>query len=533
MYTFEKLTLQELLTRGAAEYRDAPALTMIDGEPLTYERLLSRARATAARLALDGVRPGDTVALLSENRPEWGVAYFAITSMRAIVVPIMTDFPAPQIANIIAHAACAAVVVSERMRAKLSEAGQGFKVVVIEELLSIPEFDFPFPEVAEDDLAAIIYTSGTMGQSKGVELTHRNIVFDTWATRSIIKLRTTDRALSVLPLAHTYECTIGFIAMLMQGGEIFYLDRPPSATALLPALVKVRPTIMLTVPLIMEKIYRSKVLPGLEAISVYKVPVLRRLIILIAGMKLRRTFGGRVRFFGIGGASLAPDVERFLAEARFPYAIGYGLTETAPLVAGSGPFNTRLRSTGPALQGVQVRIARESSSAQGEIQVKGPNVMRGYHKDPARTAEVFTPDGWFRTGDLGELDRDGRLFIRGRLKTMILGASGENIYPEEIEAVINQSPYVDESLVYGDSSGVAALVVLKPDALSVFMNAVQEGMASAQHSLATLLERIRAEVNPQLSGYSQVRRFHLQAEPFEKTPSQKIKRFLYPRREQR
>ena len=400
------------------------------------------------------------------------------------------------------------------------------------DLLALPESDFPFPPVAEEDLAAIIYTSGTMGQSKGVELTHRNIVFDAWATRPIIKLLTTDRVLSVLPLAHTYECTIGFIAVLMQGGAIFYLDRPPSATALIPALKKLRPTIMLTVPLIMEKIYRSKVLPELEKIAAYKVPVLRRLIVLIAGMKLRRTFGGRVRFFGIGGASLAPDIERFLAEARFPYAIGYGLTETSPLVAGSAPFTTRLRSTGPALQGVQIRIWREAGARQGEIQVRGPNVMRGYHRDPERTAEVFTSDGWFRTGDLGELDRAGRLFIRGRLKTMILGASGENIYPEEIEAVINQSPYVDESLVYGDSSGVAALVVLKPDALSLFMSAVHEGMANAQHSLASLLERIRAEVNPQLAGFSQVRRFHLQAEPFEKTPSQKIKRFLYPRRDQ-
>ncbi|HEY9593551.1 MAG TPA: AMP-binding protein [Spirochaetia bacterium] len=529
MDNLDRLTLQETLLRSAREHADRPALAMVGGQALSYGQLLERARATAARLQASGVRPGDRVALLSENRPEWGVAYFAVVSMGAVVVPIMTDFPAEQVANIVAHAECVAAVVSERLSAKIPAGGRA--VVAIESLLTLPGSELQFPEIAEDDLAAIIYTSGTTGQPKGVELTHRNIVFDAGAIQSIMPVLPSDRVLSVLPLAHTYECTIGLISVLMRGAEIFYLDRPPSANALIPALQAVKPTIMLVVPLIMEKIYRLKVLPELEKIPLYRVPVLRRLLVLVAGMRLRRTFGGRMRVLGIGGAALAPDVESFLADARFPYTIGYGLTETSPLVAGSAPFATRLRSTGPAIQGVEVRIAPAPRGEHGEIQVRGPNVMRGYHRDPERTAEVFTKDGWFRTGDLGEIDRKGRLYIRGRLKTMILGASGENIYPEEIEAVINQSPYVDESLVYGDSVGVSALVLLKPDALTLFMSAVREGVASAQQTMAGLLEWIRGDSNRKLAGFSQVRRFHLQSEPFEKTPSQKIKRFLYPRKD--
>jgi long-chain acyl-CoA synthetase len=536
VHRFEPLTLQQLLVNSAHLFSAHPALSMLNGAPVTYAALFARTRGVAAHLAARGVTKGDRVALLSENRPEWGICYLGVTGMGAVVVPLMTDFPAPQIRHLIAHAGCSAVIVSARMREKIgADAADGSApaVIDIEELAARSDESYMFPPVAEDDLAAILYTSGTTGQSKGVQLTHRNIVFDAWATRSIIRITTADRLLSILPLAHTYECTIGFLVPLMQGASITYLDRPPSATVLIPAMQKVRPTIICSVPLVMEKIYRSKVLPELEKISLYRVPLLRRLIVLLAGRKLMKTLGGCIRFFGLGGAGVSPDVEQFLSDAHFPYAIGYGLTETAPLIAGSEPLRTRIRSTGPVLQGVQMRIADMAPGTRiGEIQVRGPNVMSGYYKDPERTAEAFTNDGWFRTGDLGEMGRGACLYIRGRLKTMILGASGENIYPEEIEAVINSSPYVDESLVYGDCGAVAALVLLKPDALTMFMNVLQEGVASAQHSLAPLLDRIRDEVNAKLSGFSRVHRVELQPIPFEKTPSQKIKRFLYPRSEQ-
>ena len=528
MYKLTRMTLQEMLLCGARAYGTRPALSMLGGSALSFRDMREHAFALAAVLRDRGIRFGDRVALLSENRPEWGITYLAVASMGAVVVPLMTEFAAAQVQNILAHADCRAVVVSERLRTRLPPASAALPVIAVEDILRLPRAAFDPPSVAEDDLAAIIYTSGTTGQSKGVELTHRNIVSNARATRSILRIRHSDRALSVLTLAHTYECTIGFIAPILQGASIVYLDRPPSASVLVPAMKSVRPTIMLTVPLIIEKICRAKVFPELEKMPLYRVPGVRRLLVLAAGLKLRKTFGGKLRFFGVGGAGLAPDVESFLRAARFPYAIGYGLTETSPLVAGASPAASRLRSTGPALKGVSVRIADpRPDTGEGEIQVSGPCVMRGYHGDPARTAGVFTSDGWFRTGDLGVVDARGRLYVRGRLKTMILGASGENIYPEEIEAVLNTSPYVDESLVYADGSGVAALVQLKPDVRAQMVNVAQEG-TSPQHTVAALLERIKAEVNTQLAQWSRLTRVHLQTEPFEKTPSQKIKRFLYP-----
>jgi long-chain acyl-CoA synthetase len=557
VYTLTHQTLQSILLQSTQVFGDRPALSMIGAEALPYRVLLPRAQGLAALLAAHGVSRGDRVALLSENMPNWAVAYFAVASMGAVVVPILTDFTAAQVSMIVSHAGCRALIVSGKARDKIAEVRTGRLIVRVEDFTveqtvageGSPAGGFGsaegyvFPAVAEDDLAAVIYTSGTTGHSKGVMLTHRNIVSNAWATRTIIELGPSDTLLSILPLAHTYECTLGMVGALMQGASITYLDRPPTAAALLPALAALRPTVMLSVPLVMEKIYRSKVLPELQRRRLYSMPLFRRLFNRLAGVKLMKLFGGRIRFFGIGGAALAPDVEQFLREARFPYAIGYGLTETAPLVAGSAPFRTHPRSTGPALAGVEVRIAAAESPegaagvagagvrGEGEVQVRGPNVMKGYFDDPGRTAEAFTSDGWFRTGDLGALDTRQRLSIRGRLKTMILGASGENIYPEEIEALINRSQYVGESLVYGGSTGVTALVMLKPEVLEPLVSRVQDGIAKAEASINGLLERIRREVNAQLASFSRVHRMELQRIPFEKTPTQKIKRFLYPPRD--
>jgi long-chain acyl-CoA synthetase len=551
VYRLNTQTLQSILLQSSQAFGDAPALSMRGAAPLSYRDLLPRAQVLAALLAGQGITRGDRVALISENTPNWGVAYFAVTSMGAVVVPILTDFTAAQVGTIVTHAGCRSLIVSDKCCGKIAGARSGRLVVRIEDFSVQPSGSgetaparsagfasaFELPPVAEDDLAAIIYTSGTTGHSKGVMLSHRSIVSNAWATRTIIELGPSDRLLSILPLAHTYECTLGLVAALMQGASVTYLDRPPTAAALMPALAELRPTVILSVPLVMEKIFRSKILPELERRRLYGVPLARRLFNRIAGARLMKLFGGRIRFFGIGGAALAPDVEGFLREARFPYAIGYGLTETAPLVAGSAPFRTHPRSTGPALAGVDIRIAAVDGSAspgprggEGEVQVRGPNVMKGYFADPDRTAEAFTADGWFRTGDLGAIDARGRLAIRGRLKTMILGASGENIYPEEIEAVINGSEFVGESLVYGGESGVTALVHLKPEVLESLMARVQDGIAKAETSVNTLLERIRKEVNAQLAAFSRIHRMELQRIPFEKTPTQKIKRFLYPPR---
>ncbi len=533
-------TLREILVGSAKAFGSTPALGWVDeiasGGGMSYAALLYRARALAERLAGFGLAKGDKVALFAENRPEWGVAYFGIAAAGYVVVPILTDFGTEQVDNIVTHAECKAMVASQKTRAKLGPRALDLEQVPVEDLavgpagtLSDAEAEKAFPPLPEDSLAAIIYTSGTTGSSKGVMLSHRNIAWNAWACMDIITVGRTDSFLSVLPLAHTYECTLGLVFPMMQGARVAYLDKPPVASVLLPALAKLKPSIMLTVPLVMEKVYRNSVAPELAKIGLYKHEWLKPLFHRIAGKKLYRKFGGRLRFFGVGGAALAPDVEKFLADAKFPYAIGYGLTETAPMLAGSAPFRTKLRAIGPRLKGVELRLADANpQTGEGEIQARGPNVMKGYYKDAARTAEVFTEDGWFRTGDTGTFDAKGRLFIKGRLKTMILGASGENIYPEEIEALINQHAPVAESLVYGEKGGLVALVHLKPEILEDIAKGFKDRVADLEHAASHVLESIRKEVNARLGAFSRIGKVKLQPEPFEKTPTQKIKRFLYP-----
>ena len=530
MYTLTSFTLREVIVNSAAHYGDKAAVGYVGAQGTSYRGLGAAAARFAITLREAGYRTGDRIALLSENRPEWVVAYFGITAAGFVGVPILTDFGQEQIGNILAHSEAKAVIISEKLRAKLgSEAPRTFAVEDLLVATSTPDPDpaSVFAPLDENSLAVILYTSGTTGNSKGVVMTHKNLVWDAWATRSIIKQHRNDRLLSVLPLAHTYECTIGMIGPIMQGPSIWYLDRPPAASVLIPAMETVRPTIMLTVPIIIEKTYRASVKPSIEKIPLHRKPLFRKLLCRVAGRKLMKKFGGQLRFFGIGGAALAADVEEFLREAKFPYAIGYGLTETAPLLAGSPPSRTVFRSTGPAMKGVDLRIADpDPRTGEGEIQAKGPNVMPGYYKDPERTAGVFTPDGWFKTGDLGCFDEKGNLYVRGRLKTMILSATGENIYPEEIESLLNAHEYVAESLVYGEGNGLAALVHLKPEVLE----RLEAAVADQIDAVGEVLEAIRREVNPRLAAFSRIRKIQMQKEPFEKTPNQKIKRFLYPKR---
>jgi len=540
MYHLERFTLQEVFLKSTTEYREYPALGMLNGKMYSYKEIKDLVLGLIHHLrTIYGVEPGSHIALISENRPEWPMVYLAVTSLGAVIVPVLTDFSSEAIRNILAHAECTLAIVSQKMREKIGNT-KGVRFLNIEETGNFrmeEQQSISLPPVEESSLAAILYTSGTTGTSKGVMLTHRNIVSNAFASRSIFRIHPGDRLLSILPLAHTYECTIGFLAPFLQGASITYLDKPPTASVLLPALKKIRPTIMLSVPLIMEKIYRSSVKPKLESHKLYASPLFRKLLVRIAGMKLKKTFGGRIRFFGIGGAALAQDVEQFLKEARFPYAIGYGLTETAPLVAGCNPKNTHVGSTGYPLEGVEVRIVpTKEGDLEGELQVRGPNVMIGYYKDPERTKEAFTEDGWFRTGDLARMDEKGRIFIRGRLKTMILGPSGENIYPEEIESLINQSNYVQESLVYRDPvGGLTALIQLKPEVLEKIKEDIRQMYGAVEDEAEVfrqalesrtkeILESVRREVNSRLASFARIGRTLLQTDPFEKTPTQKIKR---------
>ena len=540
VYDYDLHTIADIAPIGAAEFGSRPALGLVGGERVDYRELELQSRRVAADLYRRGVRKGDRVAILSESRPEWGIASLGIARAAAVAVPLLVDFTPAQLTEILGHSGARIVYASPKQRSKLD--GISVTALPIEALSDLAaeldraaaELELPGP--APDDLAAIVYTSGTTGSPKGVMLTHRNYIADALACSAIIVLSPRDVLLSILPLAHAYEYTIGFLIPMMSGAFIQYLDRPPSASALMPALASVRPTIVLSVPLVIEKTYRQAVKPALEKMRAYRNPFLRPILTRLAGAKLYRSFGGRLRFFGVGGAPLDPEVERFLRAVRWPYAIGYGLTETAPIIAASAVGRTAPRAAGPALPGADIRVADERpadddpSLLVGELQVRGPMVGPGYYLDPERTAESRTPDGYFRTGDLGYRDERGRFFVRGRSKNMILGASGENIYPEEIEAELNRSPHVEEALVYGGADGLVALVQLRPEAIAEALAKVKAGVDQAERVVGELLESIKRETNQRLAAFCRIRKVEHHPDSFQKTPTQKIKRFLYPER---
>jgi long-chain acyl-CoA synthetase len=466
--------------------------------------------------------------------------------MGAVAVPVLPDFSPTEVANILSHSESKAVFVSSSLLAKF-EAGKPdtLKTVVIidDYTLNLPEKGSPEydPEavpvrtysVNEDDLASIIYTSGTTGRSKGVMLTHRNIAFNAMKGGKIQTITEHDRFLSVLPLSHTYENTLGLILPMIFGACVYYLRKPPSPAVLIPALEEVKPTMMLTVPLIMEKIYFNKILPTFQKNillwGLYGLPAVRMVLNAAAGKKLMKTFGGELKFYGIGGAKLNRSVERFLREARFPYAVGYGLTETAPLLAGTNPKYQSFESTGPAIEGIELKINNpDRKTGEGEIWARGPNVMKGYFKDPEATREVLTDDGWFRTGDLGTMDKRSCLYIKGRLKNMILGASGENIYPEEIESVINDFRYVVESLVIQQKGKLVAYVHLNMEELEKKYHSLKQDMARhIEEKKNEILGEIQEYVNSKVNKFSQINKVVLQPVPFQKTATMKIKRYLY------
>ena len=539
------LTIPFLAAESFRKHGSNKAMGFVGEDVITYHQLNNRTRAVVRLLEKYGVQKGARVALLSGSMPNWGVNYLAITSMGAVVVPILPDFTAGEVANVLVHSGASAIFVSGALRPKV----EGFKSETLRTVFAIDDFSVisgsnsavfdpearPEKEYAvdEEDLAVIIYTSGTTGKSKGVMLTHKNICFMAQQVLTLQKVVESDVFLSILPLSHTYEQTLGLILPLFNGATIYYLRKAPTPSVLLPALETVRPTTMLTVPLIMEKIYFNKVVPTfkknrLVSFLYHKTPV-RRLLNRIAGKKVYKTFGGRLRFFGIGGAKLNPTVERFLLDAGFPYAIGYGLTETSPLLAGTKVGSCRLGSTGPAMEGVTLRIDNpDPVTGEGEVWAKGDNVMRGYYREPAMTAEVITPDGWFRTGDLGHLDKDNYLSIRGRLKNMIVGSSGENIYPEEIESVINDFGHVIESLVVQQKGKLVAMVHVNIEELQAKYQQMKKDITDhAEKLVEEYLEELRRYVNSRVNKYSQLQLVVYQPEPFQKTATLKIKRFLY------
>ena len=500
----------------------------------TYNSFKAKCDGLSKKLTQYGIGAGDKVAILSQSMPNWSVAFFSTVTFGRISIPILPDSSENEVTNIINHSESKVIFVSERLKGKLSQEVIDKMALVINldnfEVIKEDEEKFtcdgrtsiPTPE----DIATIIYTSGTTGSAKGVVLSHRNLASNVITCYHACKRTEKDRWMSILPMAHTLEMTLGMLYPMYCGASVYYLQKPPVPSILMKALKIVKPTTMLTVPMIIEKVYKGSVLPTIKKSRTlsWMNEHMNGLMCRIIGMKLKATFGGHVTFYGIGGAKLDPEVESFLLKAKFPYAIGYGLTETSPLLGYAMHGWRTVGSLGYPVYNVQLKLHNiNPETGEGEIVAKGPNVMLGYYKDPVRTKSVFTEDGWFRTSDIAVQDEKGRFYIKGRNSNMILGPSGENIYPEEIENVINNVEGVSESIVVERNGRLVALV----QPVENFIEWDKEGEDKMYEKLDAWKSKVLSMVNRNVNKSSQVSSVEVMKEPFEKTATQKIRRFKY------
>ena len=559
----KQYTFPALWKNSLAKFSNRPALSFVNGTPFTYQQINDKIIQVSSILQSLGIKKGDRVSIFSTSMPNWGASYFGIVNIGAIAVPLLPDFSTIEVQSILNHAQVSVMFVAEKLWNKIKDLPESVLPIVIKLddftfLRGEPEnfeikdsSNFEQVEISEDDTASIIYTSGTTGRSKGVELSHKNLVWTAIQCQTVHRVNKRDKCLSFLPLSHVYEFTIGFVLIVLNGAAIYYLERPPTVSSLLPAFKKIRPTIVLSVPMIMEKIYKNKIYPTLNksefSKKLYKIPFFQKILHKVAGSQLKKTFGGRICFFGIGGAKVDTQVEYFLKDAKFNYAIGYGLTETSPLLAGSSPKETIPGTVGPILRGVELAIINpDEETGIGEVVARGPNVMKGYYKESELTKSVFTTDedsvgeGWFKTGDLGLLHNGMWLELKGRLKNMILSSSGENIYPEDIEFVLNQHPLVNESLVVEEDGNLVALVQLDGEKLkkdgtllekllaagSAVGDAVHDFTEDILYKQESLISEIKFFVNEKVNKMSKITTIKF-IENFEKTASQKIKRYMY------
>ena len=520
---------------------------------LTYAQLAENIARLHLLFKQAGIEQGDKVALMGRNNANWVTTFLATITYGAVVVPILQDFKPNDAIHIINHSESKLLFITDliwdgidaeqvaELKAVLSlntmdmlisrlPQEQPVDKMSIDELFAttypngFTKEDVAYIERSNAELASINYTSGTTGFSKGV-MTPANALAGNIVFGLNSKLVFPGcRHVAFLPLAHAYGCAFDFLACLAAGGHTYLVGRTPSAKILLKAFAEVKPTVILSVPLILEKIYKKVIQPQISKAPVswvLKVPLLDEVVLSKIRQKLIDSFGGEFSQIIIGGAPLNAEVEAFLRRIKFPLTIGYGMTETAPLISFTPWTEFRSQSCGQVLKGLmEARIADTNAEGIGEIQVRGEHVMLGYYKNEEATAQSFTEDGWLRTGDLGKIDEDGFIYIKGRCKTMLLGPSGQNIYPEEIEAKFNNMPYVLESLVLQkDDTRLVALVC--PD-----MEAVDADKLT-QEQLEAVMDENRKAVNAELAAYEQISIVKLYPNEFEKTPKKSIKRFLY------
>ncbi len=532
-----------------------PAISNYQGETLHFKDLARRMEKLHIMFEECGLQQRDKVAICSRNQANWAVSFFATMTYGAVPVPLLHEFKSANIHHLVNHSEAKILFVDEVIWEGLTETEMpdiqaviqvnNFKILYAadEKIYRAKEhlnelFGKKYPEAfepemidyyedSEDELALINYTSGTSGFSKGVMVPYRAIASNIEFAKKVMPcLNNTTSVVSMLPCAHMYGLMFEVMYELSVGTHVHFLSRLPSPKVIMKALAEVKPNIVIAVPLVIEKIFKSKVKPILEKDGIrflLRLPGLNQVILNKIKAELINAFGGEFYEVILGGAAFNKEVEAFFKKISFPFTVGYGMTECAPIITYDDWKDEKLYSCGKAAPNMEVRIiSPDPQNVPGEIQVRGANVFLGYFKNEEATAEVFTEDGWFRTGDMGVIDADGSLFIKGRNKCMILGPSGQNIYPEELETVINSQAYVVDSLVIEDGDGLTALIY--PD----FQQGAKDGMN--QKAFVEYMRNTLPELNKELPNYAKIKKIEVMSEDFERTPKKSIKRYLYQRK---
>ena len=534
---------------------DRPAISNYQGVTLHYRDVARRIEKMHIMFEECGLEKGDKVAICSRNQANWAVAFLSAMTYGAVPVPLLHEFKSSNIHHLVNHSEAKILFVDDVIWEGLTETempdlhaiiqvntfrllyARDEKIVAAREHLN-ELFGKKYPmaftpdaisyyEDSAEELAIINYTSGTSGFSKGVMVPYRAVYSNLEFARTVLPdLNNTKSVVSMLPCAHMYGLMFELLYELSVGAHVHFLSRIPSPKIIMQALAEVKPYIVVAVPLVIEKIYKSKVKPVLEKEGIkvlMRLPVLNKVVMNKIRTELVNAFGGEFYEVIIGGAAFNKDVEAFFKKINFPFTVGYGMTECAPIITYDDWSVEKLYSCGKSAPNLEVRIdSNDPENVPGEILVKGANVFLGYFKNEEATAEVFTEDGWFRTGDMGIIDSEGSLFIKGRSKCMILGPSGQNIYPEEVETVINSQPYVVDSLVVEDDGGLTALIY--PD----FQQGARDGMKQA--AFVKYIEDTLPELNKELPNYARLKRIKVMSVDFERTPKKSIKRYLYQRK---
>ena len=546
-------SVNKLLESSIRNNWDRDALSNYEGITLKYKDIAQKIELLHIAFEKCGLVKGDKVALCSRNQANWGVCFLASLSYGAVPVPILHEFKPESIHYLVNHSDARVLFVDEVMWEGLSEtempgleavvqmtdfqflyykgqdAGEVRESIVGAFAQKYPEGlrpdDLDFYEDSADELALINYTSGTSGFSKGVMIPYRALYINIWFAANVAEpqMNCESEVVAMLPSAHMYGMMFEFLFEMTIGAHVHFLTRTPSPKVIMKAFSEIHPDVIIAVPLIIEKLYKSQVKPVVDRHKAFmRIPIVDQLILKKIRNAMITAFGGRFEEVILGGAAFNPEVEHFMRRMHFPFTVGYGMTECAPLITYAKWWKSREGSCGRPIDGCELRIdSPDPYTVPGEVQVKGDNVFLGYYKNEEATAGVFTEDGWFRTGDMGIVDKDGYLYLKGRSKCMILGPSGQNIYPEELEAVINNVTYVVDSLVIQDKVGLTALVY--PD----YHLAELDGMSPEQ-----LEKRIAdglPEINAHLPNYAQISRIEFLPEDFERTPKRSIKRYLYQR----